>query len=79
MPSKSKVTSSLKLKSYDELFPEANDSGSAQEVYIKELHDFKDHPFHVRGTQPRSITSSSICLRHFLMHRQQSPDTTGRR
>lgn len=60
MPSKSKVTSSLKLKSYDELFPEANDSGSAQEVYIKELHDFKDHPFHVRDDEDMQELVMSI-------------------
>ena len=47
MRTKTKLPSSVKLQTYDDLFGDMTDSASAQEVYIKELHDFRNHPFRV--------------------------------
>ena len=47
MATKTKLPSSVKLQTYDDLFGDMTDSASAQEVYIKELHDFRNHPFRV--------------------------------
>ena len=37
----------IKLNSYDDLFGESTANPEAVEVLTKELHDFKNHPFHV--------------------------------
>lgn len=47
MATKTKLPSSVKLQTYDDLFGDMTDSTSAQEVYIKDLHDFRNHPFRV--------------------------------
>lgn len=47
MATKGKLPSSIKLQTYDDLFGDTTGSDSAIEVYIKELHDFRNHPFRV--------------------------------
>ena len=37
----------LKLNSYESLFGELPDEGESADLFIKELHDFKEHPFRV--------------------------------
>ena len=47
MATKGKLPSSIKLQTYDDLFGDTTGSDSAIEGYIKELHDFRNHPFRV--------------------------------
>ena len=37
----------IKLNSYESLFGELPDEGESTDLFIKELHDFKGHPFRV--------------------------------
>ena len=41
------VKPDLKLNSYESLFGELPDEGESTDLFIKELHDFKEHPFRV--------------------------------
>lgn len=60
MAVKSKLPSSIKLQTYDDLFGDTTDSAPAIEVYIKELHDFKNHPFHVNDDEEMQELVQSI-------------------
>ena len=41
------VKPDIKLNSYESLFGELTDEGESTDLFIKELHDFKEHPFRV--------------------------------
>lgn len=41
------VKPDIKLNSYESLFGELSDEGESTDLFIKELHDFKGHPFRV--------------------------------
>ena len=41
------VKPDIKLNSYESLFGELPDEGESTDLFIKELHDFKGHPFRV--------------------------------
>lgn len=50
----------LHLSSYEELFGDAPVNEDAKELMIKELHDFRNHPFHVNDDEEMSELVQSI-------------------
>lgn len=50
----------IKLNSYDDLFGESTANPEAVEVLTKELHDFKNHPFHVNDDDDMAELVQSI-------------------
>ena len=56
------VTDKIKMTSFDALFGESETSAAEQviEVPLGELHDFKDHPFHVLDDEKMEETVESI-------------------
>lgn len=60
MASNSKRTTKLQLQTYEDLFGGTGENEPAQEVYISELYDFKDHPFHVNDDEDMDELVQSI-------------------
>lgn len=50
----------IKLNSYDDLFGESTANPEAVEVLTKELHDFRNHPFHVTDDDDMAELVQSI-------------------
>lgn len=48
------------LQTFDALFVEKTDKGSATELPIKELHEFRNHPFHVTDDDDMEELTQSI-------------------
>ena len=50
----------IKLNSYDDLFGEAPVQADAVEVMTRELHDFENHPFHVKDDEDMAELVQSV-------------------
>lgn len=67
----------IKLNSYDDLFGETLAHPEAVEVMIKELHDFKDHPFRVNDDEEMAELVQSIREKGVLVPLTVRPSSEG--
>lgn len=74
---KSILNSSVQLKGYDDLFGDTDDISSTQEVPLKELHDFKNHPFHVNNDEEMMELVQSVKEKGILTPPIVRPRTEG--
>ena len=54
------VLPNIKLKSYESLFGESAFEGAVSEVFVKDLYDFKNHPFQVNDDEDMQELIQSI-------------------
>ena len=54
------VLTNIKLKSYETLFGESAFAGAVAEVFVKDLYDFKNHPFRVTDDEDMQELIQSI-------------------
>ena len=67
----------IKLNSYDDLFGATSVHPEAVEVMIKELHDFKDHPFRVNDDEEMAELVQSIREKGILVPLTVRPSSEG--